>query len=135
MLNHIHQWRTLRFPLKTLILNPLTSLIFTKPSPANPTDPVLEIITAFKRNHLFDSHCVVSLVPTLNSLQVDQIIDNLGLEDPESAIKFFNLLRNEYEFRHSRVSQFVIAHVLARKRRLKELRSFLRQMLQEEDFL
>ncbi|CAL5396334.1 unnamed protein product [Camellia sinensis] len=132
MLNHIHQWRTLRFPLKTLILNPLTSLIFTKPSPANPTDPVLEIITAFKRNHLFDSHCFLSLVPSLNSLQVDQILDNLGVEDPESAIKFFNLLRNEYEFRHSWVSQFVIAHVLARKRRLKELRSFLQQMLQEE---
>ncbi|THF94675.1 hypothetical protein TEA_015537 [Camellia sinensis var. sinensis] len=64
--------------------------------------------------------------------KVDQILDNLGVEDPESAIKFFNLLRNEYEFRHSWVSQFVIAHVLARKRRLKELRSFVQQMLQEE---
>lgn len=76
-----------------------------------------------------------TLVDRLNSVQVDEVIGDLGIEDPELAIELFYLLKNEHGFRHSRVCSFVVAHVLAGKRRLMELRSFLRELVEEEDFL
>ncbi|KAI3817128.1 hypothetical protein L1987_10917 [Smallanthus sonchifolius] len=73
-----------------------------------------------------------TLVSGLKSSQVDEIIDYLRTDDPDSAVEVFELLKNEYDFKHSRISRFVIAHVLAGQRRLKLLRSIFMQMLQEE---
>ncbi|CAI9289685.1 unnamed protein product [Lactuca saligna] len=77
-------------------------------------------------------HRFKTLVSDLNSTQVDEIIDQLRNDDPDSAVELFELLKNEYGFKHSRVSQLVVAHVLASQRRLKLLRSNFMQMLQEE---
>lgn len=73
-----------------------------------------------------------TLVSGPNSSQVDEIINYLQTHDPDSAVELFDLLKNEYGFRHSRSSQFVIAHLLASQRQLKALRSNFMQMLQEE---
>ncbi|PQM39618.1 hypothetical protein Pyn_37811 [Prunus yedoensis var. nudiflora] len=64
--------------------------------------------------------------------QVDLIIENLSIENLESAFSFFNLLSNEYGFRHSRVSEFVVAHVLVRRRLFKELCLVVKQMVDDE---
>lgn len=160
MLTRLRPWRPLRLwlslwlPYKPLIP---VSLFFTKPSvsaltiataaePAagnhpsagtyfDPIDPIREILSGLKGKDFFVNRCLLNLVPTLSSLQVDEIIDNLGGPHPESAIEFFYFLKNGYGFRHSRASQFAIAHLLARKRRPKELSSLLQQMLQEEGTL
>ncbi|CAL2271090.1 unnamed protein product [Prunus armeniaca] len=64
--------------------------------------------------------------------QVDLIIENLSIENLESAFSFFNLLSNEYGFWHSRVSEFVVAHVLARRRLFKELCLVVKKMVDYE---
>lgn len=63
---------------------------------------------------------------------MDIIIERLSLEDPESGFGFFNLLRNEYGFRPSRVSSFAVSHVLAAKRWFEELRLVMKKMVEEE---
>lgn len=63
---------------------------------------------------------------------MDVVIERLSLEDPESGFGFFNLLRNEYGFRHSRVSSFAVAHGLGGRRRFEELRLVMKQMVKEE---
>lgn len=80
-------------------------------------------------------HYYRHIMSTLNQSQVDIIIERLRIEDPESAFSFFDLLRNEYGFRHSRVSIFAVAHVLAANRRFKELRLVVKQMVDEEGML
>ncbi|GFZ00187.1 tetratricopeptide repeat (TPR)-like superfamily protein [Actinidia rufa] len=130
MLSRIYQWRPIRFRPKSQFLIPNFSLLFTKPSVSaaniiyddEPSDPIREILNkASTSKDLLGNHCFRTLIPTLSSLQIDHIIGNLGVDDPDSAIDFFYLLRNEYGFRGSRVSQFVIAHLLAGKGRLKEV--------------
>lgn len=153
MLSRIHQWRTLPFSLKPpIILNPFNSLIFTKPSvsaaiddDASPSDEspshtddkdtVFYILSGLKTlgfSKFFGDGRFRDIISSLNSSQVDFIIGNLRVEDPESAVELFGLLRSEYGFRHSRLSQLVIAHVLAAKGWTKMLRSLLQQMVQEE---
>lgn len=73
-----------------------------------------------------------TLVGRLNSVQVDEVIGDLGIEDPEFSVELFYLLKNEHGFRHSRVCCFVVAHVLAGKRRFRELRSLLREFVEGE---
>lgn len=85
-----------------------------------------------KSKDLYSSLCFKILVERLNSVQVERIIGDLGVEYPEFSTELFYLLKNEYGFRDSRVCYFVIAHVLAGERRLKELRSFLQEMVEEE---
>lgn len=150
MLIPIQQWRIHRFPIKTFILNSFSSLIFTKTSASAaaakieddeptslspPNDTVLEILSGLKTfgsGKFFREHRFKSLVLTLTSPQIDRIVDHLRIENPNSAVEFFDLLKNEYGFRHSRVSVFLIAHLLAGKRRLRSLRSLIQQMLQRE---
>lgn len=71
----------------------------------------------------------------LNQCQVDKIIDGLRLESPDLAVAFFHCLRDEYGFQHSRFSRLVVCHVLAGKRRFRDLRLLLKKMLQEEGAL
>ncbi|KAF8378534.1 hypothetical protein HHK36_029877 [Tetracentron sinense] len=109
---------------------PIDSSIFS-----NPRDIVREILRgleSFGVKKFVSSYHFQTLILSLSPSQVDQILYFLRGKDSESAVVFFNLMRNEYGFRHSRVSQFVICHIMARKRRLKELRQVLRQMLEEE---
>lgn len=71
-------------------------------------------------------------VLTLDRPQVDRIIDALRVERPEFAVDFFHLLKDWYQFRHSRVSSFVVSHLLAGKRRFKELQLIIKQLIEEE---
>lgn len=65
--------------------------------------------------------------------QVDEFIECLQVGgDPDCVVEVFELLKSECGFKHSWVSRFVIAHVLAGQRRIKLLRSGFMQMLQEE---
>ena len=68
----------------------------------------------------------------LNPHQVDQILLSLEVDNSDSALVFFYLLRNEYEFRHSRLSFFIVSHVFARKGQFKESRRVLEQLVEEE---
>lgn len=63
---------------------------------------------------------------------MDDVIENLSVENADFVVDFYHLSRNEFGFQHSRVSRFLVSHVLARKRRFKDLRLVLDQMLQEE---
>lgn len=56
----------------------------------------------------------------------------LNVESPGLAVAFFDVLRNEYGFRHSRFSWLLVSHVLAGERELGRLRWVLQQMLEEE---
>lgn len=151
MLNRIgHQCQSLfRLPFpwlspSTLILTKCSSLLSAESLELEPstTSPAANgsfpsgILSLFKLKVLGSSGVkllsVKPLVSDLNSTQVDEIIDHLRNDDPDSAVELFELLKNEYGFKHSRVSQLVIAHVLASQRRLKLLRSNFMQMLQEE---
>ncbi|KAM7484469.1 hypothetical protein LguiA_000478 [Lonicera macranthoides] len=153
MLSRIHRWRTLPFFLKPpIILNPFNSLIFAKPSVSasieddastsdespshiDDKDAVFYILSGLKTlgfSKFFGDDRFRVIISSLNSSQVDFIIGNLRVENPESAVELFGVLRSEYGFRHSRVSQLVIAHVLAAKGWMNMLRSLLQQMVQEE---
>lgn len=147
MLKHIRRWKATHILQKSRILAPLSSLIFTQPSVSaaklddestvfpNPRNAVSEVIAGlrmFGLGNCVGDHRFKTIIPTLNQPQVDLIIESLSTENPESAFGFFNLLRNEYAFRHSRVSEFIVAHVLAGRRLFKELRLFVKQMVDEE---
>ena len=147
MLNRIHQWKPLNFTRKPRKLCPLIISIFTKPSvsaikieekpvPSSvEADPVRQILTDLKkfglRNFLGENY-FGTILSTLNQLHVDRIIDSLRRENLDSALVFFDVLKNEYGYRHSRVSRFVVAHVLASKRRFKDLQIVMKQMVEEE---
>ncbi|KAF7850235.1 hypothetical protein BT93_L5719, partial [Corymbia citriodora subsp. variegata] len=73
-----------------------------------------------------------AVVSELNRFQVDRVVGALKAESPDSAVAFFEALRNEYGFRHSRFSWLLVAHVLAGKRELGRLRWVLQQMVEEE---
>lgn len=150
MLNHLFQWRNpLHLIEKSRILPPLTSLIFTKPSVSaaklddeprvqNPRDTVSEILAGLKTlglRRFTGGQYFKTVVYTLNQPQVALIIDSLRIEHPESALDFFDLLRNVYGFRHSRVSRLVVSHVLASNRWFKCLRFVMKQMVDEEGII
>lgn len=102
------------------------------PSPRNAVAEVIAGLRMFDLGNCVGDHRFKTIIPTLNQPQVDLIIESLTIENPESAFGFFNLLRNEYGFRHSRVSEFIVAHVLAGRRLFKELRLVVKQMVDEE---
>ncbi|KAL6190207.1 hypothetical protein ACLB2K_036605 [Fragaria x ananassa] len=145
MLNHIHQWKK---PIQFLqISRTLSSQIFTKPPSfaAKPAvDPaagpsgtanVAELITGLRilgLDRIRGDHYYSNIISSLNQTQVDVVIERLSLEDPESGFGFFNLLRSEYGFRHSRISGFAVAHGLGGRRRFEELRLVMKQMVKEE---
>lgn len=147
----LNKWKPFSFLAKPHSLSALSSLIFFRPSVsvANlveeepyifqpPKDPVFEILSGLKKlgfRRFLAGDYFRNMVLSLNQLQVDKIINCLRVESPDFAVVFFDFMRNEYRFRHSRFSRFVVAHVLAGQRRLKELRFFLEQMLKEEDFV
>lgn len=68
----------------------------------------------------------------MESEEIGPIINKLCVESAENAIKFFLLLQNELGVKHLRVSQFVIAHILARNQRPCALQSHLHQVLLED---
>ncbi|KAI8559498.1 hypothetical protein RHMOL_Rhmol04G0178700 [Rhododendron molle] len=52
-----------------------------------------------KRRTLCSSLHLKTLVDRLNSIQVGEVIGDLGVEDPELAIELFYLLKNEHGLR------------------------------------
>ncbi|KAJ6312404.1 hypothetical protein OIU77_014024 [Salix suchowensis] len=145
----LNKWtRSLRFPIKPLTLTSLSSLIFSKLSVASAsnlaattpiaqisTDPVHAILSGFRDlgfRQFASGHYFKDLVLMLNQAQMDDVIQSLSAENADFVVDFYHLLRNEFGFQHSRGSRFVVSHVLARKRRFKDLRLVLDQMLQEE---
>lgn len=147
MLNRPFQWKNqLHLIEKSRILVPLASLVFTRPSVSsakldderaiqNPRDAVSEVIDGLKSlgiRRFIGGQYFKALVSSLDHPQVDLIIDCLRTEHPESALGFFDLLRNVFGFHHSTVSRFVVSHVLASKRRFKGLRLVMKQMVDEE---
>lgn len=77
------------------------------------------------RNNIWFKNEVLKLGPC----EIDTIIEKLS---SENAIGFFFFLQNEFGFKHSRNSQFVIAHLLAEKKRSRALLCHLQLVLQEE---
>lgn len=73
-----------------------------------------------------------TLISSLIVPEIDGIIGKLRIEYPETALDFFFLLKNEYGFKHSRVSYFFIANILAKKERFRALKLHLLQMVQQE---
>ncbi|KAJ6431998.1 hypothetical protein OIU84_019295 [Salix udensis] len=147
----LNKWtRSLRFPIKPPILTSLSSLIFSKLSVSSAsnlaaatitpiaqisTDPVHAILSGFRDlgfRQFVSGHYFKDLVLMLNQAQMDDVIQSLSVENADFVVDFYHLLRNEFGFQHSRGSRFVVSHVLARKRRFKDLRLVLDQMLQEE---
>lgn len=68
-------------------------------------------------------------VPKLEPPEIDSIIERIG---SHSAIEFFFLLQNEFGFKHSENSQFVVAHLLAEKSRSRALQCHLQMVIQEK---
>lgn len=144
----LNKWKPFSFLAKPHICSLLSSLTFFKPSfsvarlveeePSlshSPKDPVSEILSGMKIMgfmRFLAGDYFRNVVLSLDQLHVDKIINSLRVESPDFALVFFDLMRNEYRFRHSRFSRFVVAHVLAGQRRLEELRFVVDQMLKEE---
>lgn len=68
----------------------------------------------------------------LDADTVDQVIDRLRVEKPESAVSFYWFLRSDYGFRHSRKCGFVVAHILAGLWRVKQLQELIKEIVVEE---
>ncbi|XP_060215011.1 putative pentatricopeptide repeat-containing protein At1g13630 isoform X1 [Lycium barbarum] len=83
-------------------------------------------------NHLQQNPCFKNLIFELNSLEIEGIVEKLSVGNTESALEFFFLLRNDYGFKHSRVSYIVIAHILAKKQRFRALKFHLQYLVQQE---
>lgn len=151
MLSRIHKWKPYHFARNSACLCPLTISIFIKPSVSaakieeepvtaastvpSAADPVREVLTGLRNfglTNFLGGNYFRSLISTLNEQQVDRIIDCLRRENSDAALFFFHALRNEYGFRHSKDSQFVVAHLLASKRRFRDLQLVIKQMLDEE---
>ncbi|PIN14975.1 hypothetical protein CDL12_12388 [Handroanthus impetiginosus] len=80
-------------------------------------------------NSLRNNNWFRNEVLKLGTSEIDTIIEKLS---SEHAIGFFFLLQNVLGVKHSRNSQFVIAHILAGKKRLRALRCHMERVLQEE---
>lgn len=143
MLISVHQWRIHRLPLKPHIFKSLTSLIFTKPTSSaavakplqDDDDAVSEILIGLKTfgfREFLREEKVKSLVSSLSSFHIDRILDHLRFEDANYAIELFNLLRDDYGFRHSRACVLKIAHLLAWRGERRALCSIIQQMLKQE---
>lgn len=102
------------------------------PSAAEPVREVLTGVRNFGLRNFLSGDYFRSAFSRMSQQQVDQIIDCLRRENSDAALFFFYALRNEYGFRHSRNSQFVVAHVLASKRRFRDLQLVIKQMLEQE---
>lgn len=76
--------------------------------------------------------CYKNLIFELNELEIEDIVEKLSVENSDSALEFFFLLRNDYGFKHSRVSHVIVAHVLAKKQRFRALKFHLQNLVQEE---
>ncbi|KAK0573187.1 hypothetical protein LWI29_004132 [Acer saccharum] len=146
---HLRINRQILFPASSLIFSNSTvsaakldshepTVITTSISPIdpNPSDPVRDIVADLKnlgfRRFIGENYVRDFDDLRLNESQVDRIFDCLRTESPVVAVQLFHWLRSEYGFKHSRYSSFVVSHVLASKKRFKELRFVLEQMLQEE---
>lgn len=150
MLNRVHQWKPLHFLRKCNVLASFSSVILSRPSVSaaqleaesvttsfvlNQNDPVREILTGLNS---FGFRAYVggcnfqTLVSTLSENVVDGVLCSLRTQNPDFAVAFFYLLRDEYGFRHSEFSQFAVFHILAGKRRFKELHSITKQLLEEQ---
>ncbi|KAG8498799.1 hypothetical protein CXB51_005699 [Gossypium anomalum] len=133
----LNKWKPFSFLAKPHVCSLLSSLTFFKPSVSVARlveeEPSLSTLlkTLFPRSFLAGDY-FRNVVLSLDQLQVDKIINSLRVESPDFAVVFFVLMRNEYRFRHSRFSRFVVAHVLAGQRRHEELRFVVEQMLKEE---
>lgn len=152
----LNTWNSLKFIIKRQSTPPLSSWIFSRPTvsaaklnmdenatisnsftpvDSYPSDPVCQTVANLKllgSKGVIEGRHLQSIVPLLTESQVDQIIDCLRIKNPSYAVAFFNCLRNDYGLKQSRVSSFVICHILASNRKFKELRSILEQMLQDE---
>lgn len=72
------------------------------------------------------------VILSLDSAQVDRIVDYLITENPGGAVEFFYLLKDKYGFRVSKPCVFGVFHVLAGMRRLRELRKLMNELVRDE---
>lgn len=80
-------------------------------------------------NFIRDSNWFKNEIPNLESSEIDSIIEKIS---SHSAIEFFFLLQNEFGVKHSQNSQFIIAHLLAEKKRPRALLCHLQMVIQEQ---
>lgn len=154
MLISINHWRIHRFPINHRFLKSLASLFLANPTTSaaavakfednepsttslSPQNDVLSLILSALNTHgaanFLGGNRFKSLVLTLDSPQIERILYCLRKENPNCAIQFFDLLRDEFGFRHSRVSVFVVAHLLGSwKGQRKALLLLIQQMVQQE---
>ncbi|CAH9070765.1 unnamed protein product [Cuscuta europaea] len=145
-----------RFPLSTIFCRPAISaaalLVSSKdpsistPYPITPSPSSLARNEAarkllflfsglFAKGHTIEKLChdprFGGLLSRVNASEVESIVELLRLKRPHLAVDFF-LLAKELGFKHSTFCKIIVAHVLAGKRQLKELRSLLQEMVNEE---
>ncbi|KAK9125621.1 hypothetical protein Scep_014467 [Stephania cephalantha] len=148
MFQHCRRWKPLLLSQKTLNLSSYNSIILSRSSFSavalqdlctsifhlvDPVEEIVEGLKSFGSKDFLNSNHVRTLISCLNNLQVEHILYDRGKSKPDSALFFFDSLRNEYGFHLSRVSQLIVCHIFARKGHLKALRIVLRQILDEED--
>ncbi|CAK7326426.1 unnamed protein product [Dovyalis caffra] len=148
----LHKWtKSLNFLIKSPIRTPLIFCKLSVSSAANlavtttttttvpivpiSTDPVHEILSGVRDlgfRQFVSRDYFKDLFFMLNQSQKETVMEKLSVQNADFVVDFFHLLRNEFGFQHSRVSRFLVSHVLARKRRFMDLRLVLDQMLQLE---
>lgn len=72
------------------------------------------------------------LILSLDSSQVDRIVDFMRITNPVCAVDFFYLLKNKYGYRFSKGCVFSVSHVLAGMTMMRELRKILNELVQDE---
>lgn len=159
MLLPIHHSRFLRHISKPLFLNFLKkpSFFFTNPSFSvaaalkfagdvadgekietfsYPSDDtiygLMSSLSFFGPRRFLGDNKFKDVILSLNSAQVDRIVEYLMIENPDCAVEFFYLLKNEYGFRVSKRCVFGVFHVLAGMRRLRELRKLMNKLVRDE---
>lgn len=145
MLSRIHQWKPLHwiFASSVILARPSVSVSAARLEPATVTtsffpdqnDSVREILTGLNSLgfRAYVGGCNFrTVVSTLSETVVDGVLDSLRTLKPDVAVAFFYLLINEYGFRHSRFSQFVVSHILAGEGRFKELHSVIKHLIEEQ---
>ncbi|KAK9676078.1 hypothetical protein RND81_11G052200 [Saponaria officinalis] len=144
MLYSLHQWRhchRLAYPLSKLtISSPVAAKFFdeppiplTVPPSTNIADEILYGLRSYgTHKFLSGSYFRHSLSCKLDVDITNQVVERLVFERPELAVGFYSVLKRDHGFQHSRKCGFVVAHVLARSRQVKELRELIMDIIHEE---
>lgn len=145
MLYRLRPCRLRRLPL--LLSKPFTSTsaalisddtppVTTETPISNPSDTIRDILHKLRKfglnQFVTGGYFHGTFASKLDSDTVDQIIDKLSVESPESAVGFYSLLKSDYGFQPSTKCVFVVAHILAEMRRVWDLQDVIKEIVAQE---